>query len=438
MGAFPLGLFLHLFLGIVGLSFMAMPTFAQDADKMHDMQRVIDTQQKYLEVQQKELNAQRQLLQDLQKQVEFLISKEDTEKAPTVAETHAEHNVLTADNVVHSDMQRINLTISGWVNPMVNVVDDGKHTKAYMVDNDNAESRVHFAGTAQVTDDLLLGSTIEVSIAPNRAGHVSQTDENPGDVFEQRIVEATLESNRFGKLSFGRGFTASYHTAGSDLSKTLMITYNNVSDLAGGMLFRQKSDDSLTDLDIQHAFISFDGLGRQSRVRYDTPKFNGFMFSSSFLTDQRYDTALRWSGQGYGFKTEARGSVSSPKIDDVNLLYAGSFAFLHEKSGLNFTFASGLLDQKHEGDTKNHYGKVGWITDFFPVGDTVFAIDYSKTDHQPAVDDDGYSTSITAVQYFDKYGVALYSTYRKYSLDLNAEPEVHDINVFATGVMVMF
>ena len=39
----------------------------------------------------------------------------------------------------------------------MNIVDDGKDTDAYFVDNDNSESRVRFVGTAKVTDDLTLG-----------------------------------------------------------------------------------------------------------------------------------------------------------------------------------------------------------------------------------------------------------------------------------------
>ena len=39
-------------------------------------------------------------------------------------------------------------------------------TDAFFVDNDNAESRVNFTGTAEVNEDLTLGGTIELTIAP--------------------------------------------------------------------------------------------------------------------------------------------------------------------------------------------------------------------------------------------------------------------------------
>ena len=52
--------------GIIGLAFLTMPAFAQDAAKMQELQRVIDAQQKQMEAQQKQLDAERQLLQELQ------------------------------------------------------------------------------------------------------------------------------------------------------------------------------------------------------------------------------------------------------------------------------------------------------------------------------------------------------------------------------------
>ena len=81
---------LHLLLvfGILGLGFLAMPAFAQDAAKMQELQGVIDAQQRQneaqqsqIEAQQKQLDAQRQLLQNLQKQMESLAKDADTEGA---------------------------------------------------------------------------------------------------------------------------------------------------------------------------------------------------------------------------------------------------------------------------------------------------------------------------------------------------------------------
>ncbi len=182
--------FRHLLLiagGIIGLTFLAMPAFAQDAKKMQELQRVIDAQQKQMEAQQKQLDAQRQLLQDLQKQMESLVKEADTEEVPVAAEKPAAKPEVASTKapppvekvVTTGGGERVKLSISGWVNRAVNIVDDGKDTDAYFVDNDNAESRVTFTGTGKINDDLTLGSVIELTIAPNKASDVNQKTKRP-------------------------------------------------------------------------------------------------------------------------------------------------------------------------------------------------------------------------------------------------------------------
>jgi len=79
--------------GIIGLALLALPASAQEANKVQELQRVIDAQkrenvaqQKQLEAQQKQLDAQRQLLQDLQKQMESLVKDAEPKKEIVAAE----------------------------------------------------------------------------------------------------------------------------------------------------------------------------------------------------------------------------------------------------------------------------------------------------------------------------------------------------------------
>ena len=433
MKTFTLYRHLRLAVGIVGLSCVAMQAFAQDAERMHEMQRIIEAQQKQLETQQKQLDEQRQLLQKLQTQMESLADDVETAEQEQVARIADHEQIVTSRGV-----DRVKLSISGWVNRAVNVVDDGKDTDAYFVDNDNSESRIDFRGSGKINDDLTLGSRIELTIAPDKAGNVNQNKTESGDVFDQRITEMFVDSKRFGKVSLGKGHTASYGTASRDLSRTTVISYVTVADTAGGMLFRQKDDDTLTNLRIVDAFQSYDGLNRRSRVRYDTPTYNGFQFSTSFLTEQRYDAALWWGGQGYGFKAIGAAALADPKLDDTDLQYDGSFSLLHEDTGLNLTLSAGLLERDKQSNGKNYYGKIGWLTRFFSFGDTAFSVDYGQTKNQPRENDDGYTAGFAAVQSFEKFGSELYFLYRKYSLDRDVEPNVYDIDVVSIGTRVKF
>jgi hypothetical protein len=96
------------------------------------------------------------------------------------------------------------------------------------------------------------------------------------------------------------------------------------------------------------------------------------------------------------------------------------------------------LQRDGQDDGRNYYGKLGWIADFSPVGDTSFSIDYTRSENQPTDDDDGSSIGLAAVQSFEEYGAEIFLLYRKYALDRNFQPDVHDIDVISIGSRVKF
>jgi hypothetical protein len=403
----------------------------KDAEKeVERLEGLIKEQQEQLQYLQQQVNQSKKAAAEAQ--TEAKEAKSVAEEAKTTVQPPVE-KVVTSDGG-----ERVKLAISGWVNRAVNIVDDGKSTDAYFVDNDNSESRVRFVGTAKATYGLTIGSTIELSIAPNKAGEVDQNNQETNNVFDQRIVEATLDSKRFGKLSLGKGHTASYGSASRDLSRTAVISYAEISDTAGGMLFRQESDDSLTSVRILDAFRAFNGLSRKNRVRYDTPTFYGFHLATSAISDERYDAALYWGGQGYGFKAAGAAAFAYPKEDDTDFQYDGSFSLLHEDTGLNLTLSAGLQERDNQGDAQNLYAKVGWLRRFFSFGETAFGVDYTRSLNLPTGRDDGYSVGVAAVQLFEDYGTEVFLLYRLHSLDRDADPSVHDINVGSIGARVKF
>jgi cell division protein FtsL len=396
------------------------------------------------------IKEQQQQLESLQQQV-MQLKKTATDAQAQAKEAKAEANVAktavqvkigeldVSRNTIYSSPGKVKLAISGQVNRAVNMVDDGKNTKAYYVDNDVSNSRVRFVGTAKATDDLTLGSRIEVAIAPNESTEVSQGNEDSGNFFDQRWAEVSLDSKRFGKLSLGKGDSASNNSAEVDLSKVDVVDYASIADIAGGILFREENgDDTLTNVSVSDAFKDFDGLSRRNRVRYDTPTFSGFHLVTSAISNQRYDGSLWWGGQGYGFKAAGAVAVAYPNQDDTDLQYDGSFSLLHEATGLNLTLSAGLQERDNQGDAENTYVKVGWLTRFFSFGETAFAVDYTRSLNLPTGRDDGFSVGAAAVQQFEDYGTELYVQYRLYSLDRDADPNVQDINVGTIGARVKF
>jgi Skp family chaperone for outer membrane proteins len=412
------------------------PSVAQDTQKVERLERMIEEQQQQLESMRRELNQLKQTAADAQ--TKAAEAKSEASQATTaVQETIGKKDEFR--NLVSSSPGKIKLAISGQVNRAVNIIDDGKNTDAYFVDNDASNSRVRFVGTAKATDDLTIGSRIEVAFAPNESSQVNQNSEESGDFFDERWAEVSLASKRFGKVSLGKGDTASNNSAEVDLSKVDVVDYASIADIAGGMLFRQSSgDNSLTNVKVSDAFKDLDGLSRKSRLRYDTPTFYGFSLAGSLVSDQRYDASLWWGGQGFGFKAVAAAAITDPNEDNTDLQYDGSLSVLHEGTGLNLTLSAGLKERDDQGDQQNFYGKLGWLTRFFSFGQTAFAVSGTRSVNFPTGRDDGYSYAGTVNQIFENFGTELYLQYRVYSLNRDVEPSVEDMYVCTIGTRVKF
>ena len=400
-----------------------------DSETVERLDRLIKEQQQQLESLQQQVNKLKKTATEAQ--TEAKEAKSVAEEAKTTVQAPLE-------KVVTSGHERVKLAISGQVHRAVNVSEDGKNTKAYFVDSDASNTRVRFVGTAKASDDLTAGTRIEVAIAQNESSEVSQDNEESGDFFDQRWAEVSLDSKRFGKLSLGKGDTASNNSAEVDLSKTDIVQYSSIADVAGGLLFRQTNGDTLTGVSVSDAFSNLDGLSRRSRVRYDTPTFYGFHLATSLVSDQRYDASLWWGGQGYGFKAAGAAAFAYPNQDDTDFQYDGSFSLLHEDTGLNLTLSAGLRERDNQGDQENFYAKVGWLTTFFSLGETGFGVDYTRSLNLPTGRDEGYSVGAAAVQHFEDYGTEIYLQYRHHSLERDVAPSVQDINVGTIGARVKF
>jgi predicted porin len=412
----------------------AQPVIVDQQLLLH-LQETIHTQQQQLQQQSEQIKAQSEVLKKLQQQITAL-----QKPASSVQPVAAAPLQTAAPTTITSGNDKIKLAISGQINRAFNITNDGSSTQIYPVDNDASNSRVRFTGTAQINDDLTLGTRIEVAIAADESAVVSQSSQASGDYFNQRWVEASLTSKTFGKLSIGKGDTASNVTAESDLSKTDVVQYAGIADISGGMYFREKNGiRKLTTLKVSDAFKSLDGLSRQSRLRYDSPRLFGFSLAGSLVSGQRSDLALVWGGEGYGLKATGAFAVSNPKLTGVGLTYDGSFSVLHGASGLNLTLSGGLNERDARYDATNLYLKLGWLSQLTKLGYTAFAIDYTRSEQMALQGDKGYSIGGAVVQAFEKYATELYLQYRIYSLDrATGNQPVADITVGTFGARVKF
>jgi len=430
----------------------SLPAQAQTASatELDELKRLIQQQQQQIE-------AQSRLLQQLQTRVQQLSQRPRPAAAPVQPAATS-----IPPKVAQSGSKDVTLSLSGQVNRAALILNDGESTKLFNVDNDNSSTRVRWDGRAKVSDDFKIGTRIEVQFESNSTVDVSQLDDRgvSANNFTERKLELWFDT-ALGKLSLGQGDTASNQSAEVDLSGTNVVAYSSVIDLAGGAIFRNGTTSNLlgaagTDiqdrngngklqlgsgngdgndaaaLTVGRVFTNFDGLSRDDRLRYDTPKFAGFTASASAIADGRWDTALRFGG-GFGpLKVAAAVAYARrPGIDRVD----GSISLLHA-SGLSLTFSSGGDDRTGR-DPFNWYVKAGYRAKWWALGETRFSVDYTESRDIAVNGDEATSIGGAIVQYLDKAGTEVYVGARNYNLDragLNSE----DIFAVLAGARVKF
>ena len=343
--ALPLSLAVALFLGT-----LATPGSAQTPED--------------LKAQIRELSNRLQMLEAKQEQLE----QKTDETRP-------------ASQPVASGKTGVKLSVSGQVNRGLLFVDNGDTSDIFHVDNDNSSTRLRFVGTGALTEDITVGSQIEVQFESNSTAdiRIGQDSSAGNNNFTERKLELFIDSKRLGRLWVGQGDTASNGTAEADLSGTAVIAYAGIADMAGGTAF---SDNNVLGPRIGQVFSQMDGLSRDDRIRYDTPSFSGFKGSVSAVEGGAVDAAIRFSGEVAKTKIVAAGAWANASSKDANnfVQYDGSISVL-SPIGVSLTGAVGTREVDSGGeDPIFYYVKLGYTFDALDFGSTSVALDYTAVD----------------------------------------------------------
>ena len=413
---------------VVALVFCFMTTFpayAADNETLDRLERIIKQQQAQIEAQQK-------TLEQLQGEVEVL--KGQTAAATVKAATDS-------PMAVQAGNPKGSVKIYGQVNKAVLYSNDGDKGNFYLVDNDNSSTRVGLEGAIKPNEKYTIGTRIEVEYQTNPSNLVNQEDKRVEDIgFQKRHLDLWVDAKTYGKFSLGYGSTASDGTSEMDLSGTGVVGYSAIADMAGGQLFYDKNTNTLSDTPINAAFSNMDGLGREERIRYDSPSFSGFVGSASYVAEGGGDLAVRYTSKMDAFKLAAAVAYANPgsSSDIVDDQLAGSLSVLHD-SGFNGTFAMGTRDQKGAGvsDAGFFYTKFGYRGRWCPLGVTSLSADYGRFSDFDVNGDDADTFGLQMVQDLQEWGSEAYLGYRLHKLDRNGV-DFDNINAIMTGMRVKF
>jgi len=429
-------IFLMLFAVTLVFCFVtALSAYGADKETLDRLEKIIKQQQVQIEAQQK-------ALEQLQGEVEALKGQtaEVAAKIPEEKRVMAEAVSEEQKGAAVSD-SKINIKLYGQVNKAVLFSDDGNSGNTYLVDNDNSSTRIGVQGTVNPNDKVEVGTRLEFEYQTNPSNLVNQEDKRVEDLgFEKRWLDLWVDTNAFGKFSLGWGSTASDGTSEMDLSGTGVIGYSSVADMAGGQLFYNTNTNTLSDTPINAVYSNMDGLGREERIRYDSPSFHGFVGSTSYIADGGGDFAVRYTAQMDAFKLAAAAAYANPgstsAITEDQL--AGSISVLHD-SGFNGTFAMGTRDQKGAGvnDAGFFYTKFGYRSRWCPMGITSLSADFGRFSDFDVNGDDADTFGLQMVQDLQEWGSEAYIGYRFHKLDRNGV-DFDNINAIMTGMRVKF
>ncbi len=413
--------------GVAFLSMASAPAFAAEMDNL------------------------KQQLRDLQNRLDQL---ESQQAAPPVVPA----------KMLRSGKKQVTLSLSGQVNRLTYIADDGTINSVFHSDNENSSTRWRLVGKAKIDSQWSAGMKIEQDIGQsNNSSGVSFTQDDcvsskfgtpnnskgceDGSIsdtsFDNRQMNVYIQNKSAGKLTLGKTDMASNNIVQIDLSGTGMVQYSGANDIGGGFKYRTEGVLGAGDgPSIGSTYSQFDGLSRQNQIHYDSPKFAGFHISASHGQGDIWDIAGRYAAnyKDAGLKISAgiaywEFGKNTNKFDSG---LGGSISVLHS-SGFNLTLAAATQDRSGSSidDPVNFYIKPGFQFKATSLGKTAISVGYGRMDDLAAQDDEAEAWHVAVVQNVDAAALELFAFWEINMLDRDGT-DFDDINIGGIGARMKF
>ncbi|MCC7253958.1 porin, partial [Hyphomicrobium sp.] len=295
---------------------------------------------------------------------------------------------------VRKGNRKVSITISGWVTQQIMGWDDSINSDAYVGTSLNdLGDRLHFDGSAKINAEWSAGYSLRFDVTGEN-GFIQDANNDDGGSGPPGNLNSYwwIKSERLGRISVGRQSQASDDTwvdlsgAGSIFAANLVIfDGQNFQLVPEGTSSRAKArwGDIATCYTVGVGIFADCAGDRTNSVRYDTPTWNGFVFSTSWGEDDFWDVALRHNGQFGAFKTAFGISYNDNSDNRVatftdSTLLQVNFAFLHEPSGIFGSVHWGHENPDGFKDSEQLYLKAGVRANLVPLGATVFYGEYGR------------------------------------------------------------
>ncbi|MFQ5935086.1 MAG: porin [Acidiferrobacterales bacterium] len=263
----------------------------------------------------------------------------------------------------------LSLKISGQINKVIGWIDNGTFDAIGFFDNSNSGSRFRFTGSEDMGNGTSVGGVWEwqwgnstTNAAKfNSLGEISETSAGLKD----RKTELYFQA-RWGKVSLGKGDGAANGTAEVDLSGTTTIDYAGGNQCLLASFQFGSTGTTLSGLTVGSVYSQFDGESRNTRIRYDTPKFAGNSIAVSLANGKHTEVAYRGAWSPGSMKVAVAAGITDRKDGTTGTsrgrkrtAVSGSLLL---GMGFNVTASFSSQDSSAAGSPKQSllYAKAGW------------------------------------------------------------------------------
>lgn len=340
---------------------------------------------------------------------------------------------LTSQAMDLGTYKGVDLDLTLQVNRALMYANDGSDSETFFVDGDNSSTRLSFQAEGELSDGVRVGGKFEVEYQSNPSNQVDFETKSIDAEIGERIMEAWVKSDHWGKVSLGQGAGAADGNMERDLSGTNIINWANPSLLGGAVRFGgtgPKISSTMSNLDFE---------GRYDRIRYDSPKFGPIVLSVSQGTKSTSDVSEAGARleKKLSNGVRLRGALGYSVEDTIaaagnEKTIGGSFA-VRLASGWNAGIAMGKSSDDNDSNPDSSFKsiKLGYMT-----GDHAVSLMYALADDRSR---DGDASKMLGIGYVysPKKWMDVYAGYKVHSLD-RAGANYDDIKIATSGIRLKF
>lgn len=369
---------------------------------------------------------------------------------------------------VRKGNRKVSVKLSGQVNRAILWWDDGEDTDVYFVDNEQSNSRFRITGSATISPGRTAGFRIEAdwfiqnnsstvrncvdtdfvgaqcqALANTIGNSISASGSSTASgVTDMRWTEVWIKDETLGKVSLGKGDTASNGTSEVDLSGTSVAQYSGMADVGNSFQFRVSGTGGFNGVSLGDVYSNLDGLSRRNRIRYDTPSFGGFTLSTSYGADDFVDGALRFKKEWNSVRCAWAGAFAhDTNADDEDFWrYSTSGSCIHTPSGLNLTLGYAEDDEGSSSSTDHQWWfvKLGISRRWNSHGKTSISVQYAQNEDALSSGDETESWGVAFVQNIDSAAMELFMAYSHHEYSDNSVVSYQDLDFFLMGTRIKF